>query len=179
MPLVDGKGVRLLALLLERPGTEVHCLELAAAGEGSLAPSVGDNPDPEETPVRLGQSSAGPVLDTQAKNDYRDEIARLEAELAKAEARRDTAEAVRVREELGFVRAELARALGRGGRDRETGSHAERARSNVTRLIRRVLAKIERSDPALGDELQRCIRTGTFCVYEPDPSRSLRWTVHR
>jgi hypothetical protein len=29
----------------------------------------------------------------------------------------------------------------------------------------------------LGRELEATIRTGTFCVYEPDPRRPLRWQV--
>jgi len=40
--LSDGRGMRLLSLLLERPGTEVHCLDLVAAVEGSapIGPAV-------------------------------------------------------------------------------------------------------------------------------------------
>jgi len=77
------------------------------------------------------------------------------------------------------VRGELGRAVGIRGRDRETGSHAERARLNVTRSIRATLKKIESYDRPLGAELDDCIRTGAFCLYVPDPARPLRWTVQR
>jgi hypothetical protein len=29
----------------------------------------------------------------------------------------------------------------------------------------------------LGHELERTVRTGTFCVYEPDPRQPLTWLV--
>jgi len=48
---------------------------------------------------------------------------------------------------------------------------------NVTRAIRSTLKRIAGYDARLGRELERTIRTGTFCVYEPDPRRVRRWTV--
>jgi len=179
--LSDGRGVQLLALLLERPGTEVHSLDLVAAIEGSatIGPSV-EHSGGQETGGRFGvQGGAGPALDARAKDDYRDRIEALEAQLAQAETCRDEPAAGRLREELEFVRRELARATGIGGRDRESGSHAERARVNVTRAIRATLKRITGYDAQLGAELARCVRTGAFCVYVPDPARPLRWTVKR
>jgi tetratricopeptide (TPR) repeat protein len=179
--LSDGRGVRLLALLLERPGTEVHSLDLVAAVEGSatIGPSV-EYSGGQETGGRYGvQGGAGPTLDARAKDDYRDRIEELEAQLVQAEARRDEPAAKRLAGELEFVRRELARATGIGGRDRESGSHAERARINVTRAIRTTLKRIAGYDKQLGAELDRCVRTGAFCVYAPDPACPLRWTVQR
>jgi tetratricopeptide (TPR) repeat protein len=72
---------------------------------------------------------------------------------------------------------DLVAAVDGGGRDRAAGSHGERARVNVTRAIRTTLKRIAGYDAALGHELQRTIRTGTFCVYNPDPQRPLTWRV--
>jgi hypothetical protein len=179
--LRDGRGVRLLALLLERPGTEVHSLDLVAAIEGAVTtgPAL-ERSGVQETGGRFGvQGSAGPALDAKAKDDYRSSIANLEAQLAGAEARRDGAAVTRLTAELEFVRRELGRAVGIRGRDRESGSHAERARVNVTRAIRAALKRLAGYDEQLGAELQRSVRTGVFCMYEPDPMRPLRWTVQR
>ena len=173
------RGVRLLALLLERPGVDVHSLDLVAAVDGSatIGPPI-EHSGGQETGGRFGvQGDAGPPLDARAKADYRGEIKRLEGQLAKAEARRDEAAAKQARKELQFVRRELERAHGIGGRDRPTGSHAERARLNVTRAVRTTLTKIAGYDPPLGAVLQRCVRTGTYCCYQPDPRRPLYWTV--
>ena len=115
----------------------------------------------------------GPRWTRKAKDDYRERVATLEAALAAAEARRDEEGAAAAREELEFVRRELSSAVGIGGRDRETGSHAERARINVTRAIRSTLKRIAGYDERLGAELEPGVRTGTFCVYRPDPLHPL------
>ncbi|HVL96837.1 MAG TPA: hypothetical protein VM266_13345, partial [Solirubrobacteraceae bacterium] len=179
--LNDGRGVRLLALLLERPDSEMHSLDLVAAVDG-VAP---DGPliarsGGQETAGRFGvQGGAGPALDAKAKDDYRERVAALEAALATAEARRDRRAAAAARVELDFLRRELASAVGMGGRDRETGSHAERARINVTRAIRTTLKRIAGYDERIGAELEAGVRTGTFCVYRPDPLHPVVWTVER
>jgi hypothetical protein len=98
--LSDGRGVRLLALLLARPGEEMHSLQLVAAIDGGIGVAGG-----------------------------------------------------------------------------ESEPHAERARVNVTRAIRATLKRIAGYDAALGHALDRTVRTGTFCVYEPDPQQSLSWLV--
>jgi hypothetical protein len=64
-----------------------------------------------------------------------------------------------------------------GDRAGESSVHAERARVNVTRAIRSTLKRITGYDAVLGHELERAVRTGTFCVYEPDPRQPLTWRV--
>ena len=67
--------------------------------------------------------------------------------------------------------------MGLHGRDRRTGSDAERARVNVTRAIRATLKRIAGYDAKLGRTLEATVRTGTFCAYRPDPQRPLRWEL--
>ncbi|MEA2223352.1 MAG: hypothetical protein QOH83_1728, partial [Solirubrobacteraceae bacterium] len=179
--LSDGRGVQLLALLLERPGTEVHSLDLVAAVDGvSAIGAPVEHSGGQETAGRFGvQGGSGPALDAKAKDDYRDNIQTLEAQVAQAESRRDEAAAERARAQLEFLRRELARAVGIHGRDRESGSHAERARVNVTRAIRSTLKRIAGYDAQLGRELELSVRTGAFCAYEPDPHYPLGWTIER
>jgi non-specific serine/threonine protein kinase len=176
--LTDGRGVRLLALLLEHPGREIHSLDLVAIVDGTGTAGRPTHSGDQET-GRFGvQSGAGPRLDATAKAAYRKRISSLRAQLAEAEKLGDVARGGRAREELDFVSRELGLAVGLGGRDRiEAGSHAERARVNVTRAIRSTLKRIAGYDARLGRELEDAIRTGTFCVYEPDPRRPLRWAV--
>ncbi|MCB0864722.1 MAG: hypothetical protein KDB58_03315, partial [Solirubrobacterales bacterium] len=55
-------------------------------------------------------------------------------------------------------------------------SQAERARLNVTRAIRRTIARIATEDPRLAEGLDRAVSTGSFCSYRPlDGAES--WTV--
>jgi transposase len=71
---------------------------------------------------------------------------------------------------------QLAAGLGLGGRDRTVASASERARSAVTQGIRSALRRIDQEVPALATRLRSCVKTGTFCVYRPDPERPLRWS---
>lgn len=56
-------------------------------------------------------------------------------------------------------------------------SDGERARINVSRSIARALKKITGEHPVLGEHLTRSVRTGTFCVYAPDPLVPIVWNV--
>ena len=73
----------------------------------------------------------------------------------------------RLRAEREALADELARAVGLGGRARRAGAVVERARINVQRRIRDALTRIARVDAPLGRYLDRRIRTGSFCSFEP------------
>jgi hypothetical protein len=48
---------------------------------------------------------------------------------------------------------------------------SERARASVTKAIRTTIERIAANEPALADVLDRSIRTGSFCGYQPsDPA---------
>ena len=72
---------------------------------------------------------------------------------------------------------QLAAAMGLGGRHRQTGSAAERARSTVRQRLRAVLQRIAIEHPGLADHLTARVRTGTFCAYQPDPERPIVWDL--
>ena len=61
----------------------------------------------------------------------------------------------------------------KAGTDRRSASASERARQRISKTLKLVLDKIEQNDATLGDFFSRCIKTGYFCSYRPDPdSRS-------
>jgi non-specific serine/threonine protein kinase len=162
--LPDRKGIRALAHLVTHPSVEVHALELTAVIEGT-GRGAGDG---------LG---TGPVLDPTAKAAYRERIADLQAEIDDAGRDHDTARAERARIELEALTEQLAAAVGLGGRDRPSGVPAERARVNVTRVIRDAIARIAQHDPGLGHHLSTCTHTGIFCSYGPPPGGGPEWTL--
>ena len=173
--LKDVKGLHYLAYLLRNPGREFHVLDLAAAGQGVPAGGPRTSParDDDLRPARL--SDTGPVLDQQAKTAYRARLRELEEDLAEATSWADPVRAARARQEMQFLADELATAVGLGGRDRTTGSAAERARVNITRAIRAAMSRIRAHSPALADHLDATIHTGTFCCYAPDPRAPITW----
>ncbi|MGF1510330.1 MAG: AAA family ATPase [Myxococcota bacterium] len=148
----DRKGLRLLARLVEQPGQAIHALDLDSGG----APAARD----------LGD--AGEHLDEAARSAYRARIASLQAELDEAETWSDLGRAERARGELELLQRELSRAVGLGGRTRRAADPAERSRVNVQRRIRDAIRRIEEVSPLIGRHFQRSVKTGVYCVYQPE-----------
>lgn len=164
--LRDAKGVRYLAQLTRDPRVETSAVELQLNAEGT-PPARGSVAEPVLPAGPPGGGDAGPLLDAKAKRAYRLRIEDLRDQLEEAQRFQDFERATRAREELDFVGAQLAAALGLGGRDRRAASGAERARVNVTRALRGSIRRIATTDPVFGRHLERSVKTGTFCVYDP------------
>jgi hypothetical protein len=151
------KGMTDIARLLAQPGREIHALDLMGDGVTAL-------------------SSPGiEALDGTARTAYKRRLVELESELEAADASADLARSERLVSEREAVLAELSAAYGMAGRARRSGGSADRARSAVTQRIKDALGRIEREHPEAGRHLQRSLRTGRFCVYEPDGP--VGWTL--
>ena len=153
--LTHQKGFLDLAQLLARPGIELHCLELA----DRPAEPAGD----------------APMLDDRARRELKARVRDLQREIDDADAACDLGRAEAAREELDRIVEHLSDAVGLGGRSRHLGSAAERARSAVTWRIRSAIRKVAATHPRLGRHLENAVRTGTFCVYEPESPTA--WTL--
>ena len=174
----DSKGVRHLARLLAAPAREIHALELVREGGGERGEAgAGEAMATGELALADPGAGSGPMLDDAAKSAYRRRLGDLEEELEEAERWRDPERAAGARAEIDFITAELAAAVGLGGRDRRAGADAERARVNVTRAVRTAIRRVTEADQELGAELEVTVRTGSFCVYVPDPRRPVAWSV--
>ncbi len=168
--LRDSKGLAHMSRLLERPGREVHVLDLAGV-RSAPGQRLADTTD-----MRLSTAErAMPVLDDHAKADYQRRIAELTEEIDESTAWNDIGRTERAREELDFIAHELSAAVGLGGRDRRLASSSERARVNVTRAIKSAMARIAPQNKSLASHLGSTIRTGTFCSYMPDPRAPIDW----
>ena len=153
--LRDSKGLRDLAVLLARPGEDVHCLELVGGAE-------------------LG-SNLGPVLDQQARRAYERRIRDLQGDIDDARAANDPVRAERGEAELDALVQQLSEAFGLRGRARTTGSAVERARSAVGWRIRAAMRHAAEAHPALGRHLHNAVHTGTWCSYRPESAVS--WKI--
>jgi hypothetical protein len=147
MHLEDSKGVRYLAQLMAEPGRSFHVIELSG---GSL----------QET----DRSDHGPVIDHDAVQQYKRRVAALREELEDAA---EGPRALALRNELEALEDQLAEGLGLGGRLRRGGSNVERARINVQRRLRDSLRRIEAQEPELARRIERALKTGVTCVYDP------------
>ncbi|MCA9666771.1 MAG: hypothetical protein KC503_14325, partial [Myxococcales bacterium] len=146
------KGLSLLARLVERPGDELHVLDLVSPTRREAGAAGGD---------------AGELLDEQAREAYRERVGQLREDIAEAERNNDAGHLERARQELRFIEQELARAVGLGGRARRANSDAERARVNVQRRLRDAVKRIAEQHAELGRHLERSLRTGAYCSYVP------------
>lgn len=163
------KGLSYLADLVAHPGSERHALDLVDLVEGV---------PPGDTGIdrrRLGD--AGPLLDAQSRAAYRRRVSSLRDEVEDALAVENDSRAAEAQAELDSLVCELARAFGVGGRDRAASSAPEKARLNVTRALRAALARLAEGLPGPGAVLDRRVRTGLFCSYEPHPDDEVIWTV--
>jgi predicted ATPase len=160
-------GLDHLAVLLARAGDEVHSLELQARAHGD-----------GRTPAGATVPSV-PLLDTQAKREYRRRLHDLEQEIDEGRAANDPEHLARRMREHDMLVRELARAVGLGGRDRPGASDAERARVRVTKAVRGAVAALARVDAGLGQHLRANVRTGSFCSYRPGLAEPVRWDVRR
>lgn len=173
----DSIGFHYVAELVANPGVEFHAPDLQARAAGV---AVGGSERVDGLSVRrAAEDGELAVLDQEAKRAYRARIEDLRAQIQEGEEFNDPERVARSREELSALTTELAGAVGLGGRDRKLASSSERARVNVTRAIRRAISKLRESEPVLAAELDRSVRTGTFCAYEPIEDRDSQWTVER
>ncbi|MDN5933334.1 MAG: hypothetical protein L0I24_20095, partial [Pseudonocardia sp.] len=157
--LPDSIGPRQLARLLRTPRAEVTAVELGGRTDAPVAADL------------------GPALDAEAKRAYRRRMHVLQAEVDTADTAGDPVRAEHAHVEFEALLRELKRAVGLGGRDRPSGSDAERARVNVVRSLRRTIAAIAEQAPSLGAHLEASVRTGGHCIYLPEPGSALSWTV--
>jgi hypothetical protein len=155
--LRDTKGLDDLAVLLARPGKEVHVAELVGA-------------------VELGPRAAGDaLLDDNAIASYRARLTELAEEEDEAEIRGDAERSARARAEREALVDRLSSDLGLGGRSRTADDWAERARKAVRTRVASALKRIEANHPSLGRHLRASVKTGAYCAY--DPPEPVTWEL--
>src|SRR5437667_8042859 len=126
------RGLCCLAVLLRHPGREFHVSELVASLMHAPLPALEVTANERlrymsDQLVVAGFSDAGPVLDAQAKAQYKRRLNDLRQDLNEAEQFNDFDRAVKAQDEMHAIAQYLASAVGLGGRDRKTSSGAERA----------------------------------------------------
>ena len=146
--LRDAKGLHDLAALLARPGVDVPALELAGA---EAVAAVAGRPGTRARPRGADKLQATPGRP------------RRTARVRAAPPAKPTAR------NASTLLAELRRATRPGGASRAIApTAAERARKAVTARIRDAIRRIQEVLPELGTHLDRSVRTGATCRYDPD-----------
>jgi len=169
--LKSTRGLECLAVLLRNAGREFHVRELLARplGASTLATTA------VHRHVMGGLCAGIRVLDAQAKAECKCRLNELRQDLNEAERFNDSQRKAEAQKEIQAIVDYIASAVGLGGRDRNTSSDTERARSAVTKGIKKAIQKIGEALPSLGYHLAARIKTGYFCSYNPHPDRPVAW----
>lgn len=170
--LKSTRGLGILGVLLGNPGREFHVKELLAPSIDSSTPTAAVTSPDQVT----GKLYAGvPVFDAQAKAECKCRLNELRQDLDEAERFNDPQRKTDAQNEVQAIADYLASAIGLGSRNRKTPSDAERARSAVTKSIKKAIQKVGDAIPSLGYHLAARIKTGYFCSYAPHPERPVNW----
>ncbi|MGD9762898.1 MAG: AAA family ATPase [Candidatus Binatia bacterium] len=148
----DSLGIAYIAQIIGAAGREIHVLDLIATRSAAT---------PHGT-------SHGLLIDAQARTEYRRRLREIYAELDVANSHHDLGMVTKLQAEQDAISRELGRALGLGGRSRPALSDSERARVSVRNRITTALRAIRPKNQAAYSHLLRCLRTGTWCAYEPE-----------
>jgi hypothetical protein len=166
------RGLWCLAVLLHNSRREFHVSELLASPLDASTPAAAVAMHGH---VMGGLYAGVPVLDAQAKTECKRRLAELQQDLNEAKRFNDPQRKTEAQNEVQAITDYLAAAVGLGGRDRRASSDAERARSAVTKCIKKAIQKIGDAIPSLGYHLAARIKTGYFCSYKPHPDRPVAW----
>lgn len=156
------RGLSHLHALLSRPDADLSATWLA--GDGVIAAEV----------IQPGIE----VLDDESRRVLGARLTELDSALAQLDRAESVAELTELREEREAIASYLRGAIGLGGRQRTTGSNAERARVAVRKAIVAALARIAETDPWLGRHLRDRVHTGLDCRYASDPDHPVHWILN-
>ena len=170
----DLKGYEYIQRLLEAPGREIAALDLVASvSHAATSPTHANG----ELTATEGTGGPLPMIDDQARAAYRRRLVEVDDDIDEATRFNDLGRLELAQRDRDFLLAELTRATGLGGRPRTVGGSAERARTSVTRSIRYAIGRLAEHHPAVAAHLDRCIETGTWCAYQPDPVAAVAWNT--
>jgi len=182
-PLQHRSGFYYIKILLENPGKEYNHLQLSQIVEcpDSSAPNENYSKMSEEqlnNEQLHGDKSISDGIQTltpETLQRIKIKISGLKEDRNEAERNNDSYRASRIQEEIESCEGYISDVF--KGKSRKTGSASERARKNVSKLIRAALNKIGQYDKRLKSHFEISLKpiSGYFISYTPD--RSLDWST--
>lgn len=151
-------GLSYIAELLARPGIEIAAVDLAQVGASRF-------------------QSQHSVIDEEALMRYRQRLAEIDAEIDEIHGFGDVERTASLTVERDALLGEVKRSVGLHARIRTLPSDAERARSSVSKAIRRSIERLGSLHPGLGYELGATIKTGQYCSYQPSSAHRRDWRL--
>lgn len=170
----DSRGMSYIARLLRHPYQSFHATDLSAHVD-SLAPPSERRAAHVDDAMHIDGRLNDPLLDKVARADIARKITELRSRRADAEASGDIDGAATIDGEIAAIESYVEKATGRRGRSREFNAPDEKARSAVSKAIRRAQIEIATFHPALGQHLRSALRPGIRSTYAPESP--VEWTI--
>lgn len=159
------KGMAYIHLLLQSPDRPVDAWQMSAASGGAARNQLSDQ---ELAELSRTGDIAEPVLDGQARSEYKTEIADLRRQIAEAERNNDLGRVEGLRSQEEMIIQQLGRDTGMGGQARRFTTEAEKARKAVSRAIGIALGNIDHQSKKMKELLDSRIDRGASCTYRSD-----------
>jgi 7-cyano-7-deazaguanine synthase in queuosine biosynthesis len=174
--LRDMVGLRYLVPLLRQPCRELPVQTLAALAHGTIPAGDVANLDDMTREEREAEGlpayepdDLGAMLDPQARQEYKQELQRLHAQLQDERIAGDPEAFAKLKDEAAFIEKALRAARRLGGEFRRLDDPVEKPRRAAGAALRRVLDALRREHPALAEHLRVALTMGATCVYRPEP----------
>jgi hypothetical protein len=165
--LKDAKGLHYIAALVREPKREFHVLDLLLLTDPPPAATAAE--EQLSTARRtFGNTDESPQADAHARTAYKSRLQEVQAELDEADRHHDLGRIAALQAEMAFLTEELTAAYGFQRHARRASDSHDQIRKNVTKRIRDSVGRLRREHPALGQHLDRSLKTGIFCSYEPE-----------
>jgi hypothetical protein len=183
-------GFEYISVLLQNPGEAVRALDLRTRAVGLPADASarlvaewsedsGLNKKPDYREGRSWEQSdfgRQEILDDRARSDLKQRLLQIEQEIAIRVEIGDTPKVDQLEKEYATIESCLGDSQGLHGRPRVFSGENEKARTSITKALRRAYDDIQEHAPKTAAHLESNISTGSVFVYL-DASRS--WKVRR
>jgi hypothetical protein len=158
--LTDLTGLRYLHEMVSRPRVSFTLAEL----QESVKPSE---------VVASMQSTNEKLIDEQAKDEYKDRLAELDAEYAKAERDNDQAALTRLDDERENLKKEVLNATNGSGQIKMHNNDRKKLRQSMSKAVGRAINSIKEVMPEAGKHFDDAVSMGSNPTYSPE--KPLDW----
>ncbi len=172
---IHRNGFQYIKYLLERPGQKQPPLFVYHGGDPAQSEQHGHR-EIEEEGLDVPNPAADLRLNKSKKREFKQVIDLLEEKRVVVEKRLITNPNRADENELSKIENQIASLSSRLSEGSNAPSSIENCRSNVTKQIKRALTTIIYELPEM-EEFLSSIKTGYFCLYDPDQHPPITWKL--
>jgi hypothetical protein len=170
----NSKGMRYIDYLIRNKGKEIHVVELFYAIEppdiNRIDHNLSSMSEDELEAMGLSKAITGEKTERMSPNSnniIKNRLATIAEKIEEAIEFGDEESQIKLENEQEKILKQLTSDYGLSGKSRNPNSLVEQIRKNITKSIIREKNKLKQKYPEFALHLI-CLKTGTFCCYQPD-----------